>query len=66
MLLVFYHQVLERNVHVQLVPNNDEEVGTGNDAPSLAPLPPHIPQSLEEQVPQRMWTYQEMLLLATV
>lgn len=62
--------MLERNVQVQLVPKDaDEDSDTEDgDTPTTGPqpLPPHIPQSLQEQVPQRMWTYQEMLLLAAV
>ena len=58
-------QVLQRTVRVRLQPAQlDEEEGGERLGRAPPPLPASVPLELEEQVPQRMWTYQEMLLLA--
>lgn len=71
-------QVLQRTVRVDLQPatGDEEEEEEEEKKEGLSqgrsqgrfegppPLPDGIPLHLEEQVAQRMWTYQEMVLLA--
>lgn len=66
-------QVLQRTVRIRLQPARNTDVEDGQDGPggegSVVPtappaLPAGVPLELEEEVPQRMWTFQEMLLLA--